>query len=132
MQIKISISITATVLAVILFITWRIFRNALIVDCDNVVITEKLSPDNTTIASVFERDCGATTDISSMVSIRKASEKFDAQEQHPVFVIQGKNGIALEWPRSNLLVIRFIEGEVFQEDTRSDGIEIAYEGHKTR
>jgi len=67
-----------------------------------------------------------------MVSIRKASEKFDAQEQHPVFVIQGKNGIALEWPRSNLLVIRFIEGEVFQEDTRSDGIEIAYEGHKTR
>jgi hypothetical protein len=38
------------------------------------------SEDDALVATVFERNCGATTDFSSIVNLQNGSAKFDANE----------------------------------------------------
>ena len=47
-------------------------------DCGDTVKAEAVSPDGRYVAAVFERDCGATTNYSTNVSLREVRESFDA------------------------------------------------------
>lgn len=64
--------------------------------CGNTVKSEVRSPDGKYIATLFERDCGATTDFSTIVSIRESSTEFKPDDLG-VFVVKGQPKIDLAW-----------------------------------
>ena len=69
--------------------------------CSDQVTSEVTSPDGILAATAFIRDCGATTQASSVVSVHRVSEGFRDSDDL-VFVAQGQHPLSLRWdgPRS--------------------------------
>ncbi len=94
---------------VLLFVLWfaYLLKDGLPLTgpCVNTLITEVSSPDNKLKASVFVRDCGATTDYSTHVSIRAYASPFDPDKQSEVFDSIGKYDIKLNWVSPSHLTV---------------------------
>ncbi len=69
--------------------------------CSDQVTSEATSPDGMLTATVFVRNCGATTDFVSKVSLHPKLEGFK-DERTLVFVAHGGQPISASWkgPRS--------------------------------
>lgn len=74
-------------------------------DCVDTVEAEALSPDGRYVATVFARNCGATTDYSTHVSLREADDSFDPRTQARVLTLAGKAKVDLEWSTETTLSI---------------------------
>jgi hypothetical protein len=84
--------------------------------CKNEIITELPSADGKLKAVVFQRDCGATTDYSTQVSILKISDKlankggniFAADSNHGAAPIGEKGGpnVDVAWKGESRLLIK--------------------------
>lgn len=75
-------------------------------DCGDEVLSEAPSPSGKYIATVFERDCGATTDYASIVSVRDSSADFDGDDEESyVFTIDGRYKIDIQWDDERELVV---------------------------
>lgn len=48
------------------------------------------SPNGTIIASVYQFNCGATTNFSTRIALRKASQKWDVYSKKVIFVQEGE------------------------------------------
>jgi hypothetical protein len=66
-------------------------------DCVDSVKTEVVSPDGRYVATIFERNCGATTDYSTHVALRRADEPFDPSDRARVLTVAGRAVIDVEW-----------------------------------
>jgi hypothetical protein len=76
--------------------------------CGNDILEDALSPDGQFIATVFERDCGATTPFYRIVSLRKAKRSFDPEAKDGrVFDIKGQPEIKLSWTSGDKLSIYY-------------------------
>jgi len=76
--------------------------------CDNDLLFEVSSPDKQYIASVFERNCGATTPYMRIVSSRLSNEEFNPNKHDNwVFNINGQSNIEVNWTSSRELHILF-------------------------
>lgn len=64
--------------------------------CEDTVKTELESPDGQHIVTIFERDCGATTDFSTVVSLRPRSSSFSGDTGR-IFVAKGRPSIRATW-----------------------------------
>jgi len=83
--------------------------------CGDTVKTEAVSPGGRYVATVFERNCGATADYSTNVSLREAKESFDPSSQTPVLTVAGQPTIALEWSTETTLAVAVPEAETFKK-----------------
>lgn len=72
--------------------------------CSDRIIAESRSPNGEYVATLFERDCGATADFSRMVSIRPSNSGFVADNGR-VFVVKGQPMIYLAWTSGQSLRI---------------------------
>jgi hypothetical protein len=96
--------------------------------CSNKVIAEADSPDGTLRATVFERDCGATTDFSRIVSITGKEEDY-TRENSFVFVVEGEKDIQLKWTGRRQLSVECracTNTVVFKQLIALRKVEIAY------
>jgi hypothetical protein len=78
-----------------------------LVSCNPCTDTVKLrvkSADGQLVANVYERDCGATTDFSSMVNVQRASDKFRGNEGL-LFVVKGRYSLSAAWTGPRTLLI---------------------------
>jgi hypothetical protein len=66
------------------------------VPCNDEVKNESSSPDGKYVVAFYERDCGATTDFSTMVNIRDSSIKFDGNKD-VILVVKGRHQISFNW-----------------------------------
>ena len=74
--------------------------------CSNKIIDEKVSPDSKYVASIFERDCGATTPYVRVVCLRLSNTKFDPENYDDwVFTIHGKSDVKVGWKSAEILKI---------------------------
>ena len=64
--------------------------------CGDSVERELNSPDEKLKATWFGRDCGATTDFSTIVSLHKSTSSFK-NEDNFVFVLKGREKLELLW-----------------------------------
>jgi hypothetical protein len=64
--------------------------------CADKIVTESISPDGALKATVFIRDCGATTDFSEMVSIHRPDNTFK-DDSDLVFVAKGRGQLGVSW-----------------------------------
>jgi hypothetical protein len=79
--------------------------------CGNDILQEAVSPDGQFIATVFERDCGATTAFYRIVSLRKAKHSFNSEAKDDwVFHIKYQPKIKLSWTSGDKLSIYYGEG----------------------
>jgi hypothetical protein len=99
---------------------------ALFGHCADTVKHEAISPGGRYVAAVFERDCGATTDYSTNLSLRDAKEPFNPSEQHPVLTVEGQPAIALEWSSDESLTVVLPTTETFTKEEAWQDVRIVY------
>jgi len=101
--------------------------------CDEQIKSEAESPDGKYIATLFERDCGATTDFVAHVNMRETSERFvedsnGTVKQGEVFVVKGRPMTRLVWKNNQSLVIECTRsGSPFRQESSWHTITILYE-----
>ena len=68
------------------------------IGCSHSVLSEAMSPDGQYIATAFERNCGAVTPYTRVVSIRHRGNQFDGEDDRAwVFVIVDQPTIQIRW-----------------------------------
>lgn len=102
--------------------------------CGNKILKEITSPDKKLKAVIFTRDCGATTDFSSQLSIIDYSDNLE-NETGNILIISDKEykpetGVAnvnAEWNGNNELIIYFdTKVESFLKMTEMGSVKIIY------
>ena len=95
-------------IAVVVFIMYHyVMSSALSTDCRNSTIEEVRSPDGAYVATVFDRNCGATTPYYRVVSLRFTGSKFDQEMQDDwIFEVKNKPEILLKWADPRHLSVR--------------------------
>ncbi len=97
-------------------------------NCENSQKSEAVSPDGLLIARTCERNCGATTDFSSIVNLQSTSAKFDSNDGI-LFVAKGRYDISTKWtgPKSLLITCKGCSrSDVFREVSIDGDIDVSY------
>ena len=98
--------------------------------CDDRIATEAASSDGKYVATLYIRNCGATTDYSSIVSIRERTSKFDGDaDQNIVFVVKGRPDIAVKWASPSEISVQCRgcgSGDIFKHEASWNGVRISY------
>ena len=100
---------------------------SLLGSCEDTVLGEVTSPGGRYIATAFERGCGATTDFSTLVSLREFGEKFEPEPQGWVLSISGRHPVSLAWSAENQLAIHYPTAETFTKEVTWKDVAIAYQ-----
>ncbi|MEQ1935014.1 MAG: hypothetical protein ABL962_14235 [Fimbriimonadaceae bacterium] len=93
------------------------------------MLSEQQSPNGKFSATIFERNCGATTPYVRVVSLRASEHEFDP-EQHDdwVFTIHEQTQIQVSWETNSKLHISFSSaGDKPTQREQWKGIAISYE-----
>jgi len=96
--------------------------------CDNTVETEAQSPRGEYIATKFERNCGATADFSTIVSLRDATTPFHGEEGI-VFLVKGKPEVRISWENDMRLLINCkgcSSEDIFKNEIQWKDVSIIY------
>ena len=78
-----------------------------LVSCNPCTDTVKLrvkSADGQLVANVYERDCGATTDFSSIVNVQSSSDKFRG-DKGLLFLAKGRYSLSVQWTGPRTLLV---------------------------
>ncbi|MBS1799784.1 MAG: hypothetical protein JSS95_08170 [Acidobacteria bacterium] len=96
--------------------------------CSDALTSELTSDDGQLTARVFERNCGATTDYSSIVNLQKASDKSNANDG-VLFVARGQHAISVKWTKTRQLLISCLScsrKDIFSQAAVVGDIDINY------
>jgi len=94
--------------------------------CEDTIKGETRSPNGKYIATVFERNCGATAPFVTYVNLRASSAKFNSDEGI-VLVVKGQPKIHLSWKDSTSLQIECPEcnsSEIYEQQKSWNGVQI--------
>src|SRR5262245_58183565 len=105
--------------------------------CGASIVRRLPSPDGRLEAVIYERDCGATTDFGTNLSVVRAGAAvgnhagnlFVADSDHGRAPLDSGNVIhlAVQWIGSNSLVVRYDRRvRVFQQHRAAQGVQIQY------
>ncbi|MGH9792758.1 MAG: hypothetical protein ACRD5W_16245 [Candidatus Acidiferrales bacterium] len=109
--------------------------------CSNDVAWESTSPDGKLKAVIFMRNCGATTDFSTQVSILESSATlpndsgsiFIADADHGAVLVNRKGimDVRLTWKSQHRLVISYPgRARIFEQENVVRGVAIRYEARQ--
>lgn len=75
-------------------------------ECGHSILSESASPDGRYLVTVFERNCGAMTPYTRVVSIRQAGNRFDGEDDRSwVFALKDQPTIKLSWSGQRQLIV---------------------------
>jgi len=94
--------------------------------CDDKVKSEAVSPGGRYAATVIERDCGATTDYSTLVNLRVASEPLAASPESLILTLSGKQSVALAWESEAELTIQFPRVRTYTQKPSWKNVQVVY------
>lgn len=97
--------------------------------CSTEVESSILSPDGAYLASTFHRECGATTNFNTQVTIRAAHHSFDPRVGR-IFAVDGRRTLILTWRSRRDLVIPMPDDTVYEQLTSWNDVAIHYEPSK--
>lgn len=105
--------------------------------CENTTASRLISPDGTHAATLFQRDCGATTGYSTQISVLDNGEApadsgnaFRADDDHGAAAVGEWQGpwADMRWLAPDRLLIRYAaKSRVFQQAKEVDGVKITYQ-----
>jgi hypothetical protein len=86
-------------------------------ECGELGINSAMSPDGAIVASIYQRNCGATTDIVTHVNLRRRTEPVRADlgviDEGQVLTLNGRREVKLRWAERRRLVIEHEGAESF-------------------
>ncbi len=106
--------------------------------CANKVYKEVYSPNNKIKAVLFSRDCGATTDFSTQISIMYQYESLKNNESGNLFIsdsdhgkaprgITGGSPVKIDWITDDSIHITYhSDARIFKRNIKWRGIKIGY------
>lgn len=74
-------------------------------DCEDTIKLEAKSPDRKYVATLYERDCGATTDFSTIVNLREDSANFNGDDLG-IVIVKGQHKLDLVWDGNTKLQLQ--------------------------
>jgi hypothetical protein len=101
----------------------------LTIRCSDDVKANSSSPDDKYIATLYERNCGATTDFTTIVNLRSSKEKFDS-EKGDIVIIEGRRQVNILWKDERTLQVECKDcrsEDMFKRESVWGDIEILYE-----
>ncbi len=96
--------------------------------CSDTIKSGSVSQDNALKATVFIRDCGATTDFSTIVSLHRPNSGY-RDEANFIFVAKGEHPLHVEWNNSHKLILECAScqrKDIFREVVKLGKIDIEY------
>ena len=96
--------------------------------CTDTVQSTAVSGDGQLAAYVYERDCGATTDVTWIVSVQKSSGKFD-EDADRLFVAKGRYQVSIKWTGPRALLIDCsgcTRTNIFRQMVAEGDVDVAY------
>lgn len=96
--------------------------------CSDQIRSESLSPDGTLKATWFVRDCGATTDFSTIISLHRPHDSYRDSDGF-VFVTEGRGPLRVVWDGPRRLTIECTSCQrklIFRMVTVVGGVDISY------
>ena len=99
----------------------------LVGDCADNVKSQSVSPDGRYIARLVERDCGATTDYSTVVDLRLSSESLDSHQDNWILTMPGRHSITLTWQGNTELMIMLPQSRTVVQKTAWGDVEVTYQ-----
>jgi hypothetical protein len=96
--------------------------------CDNKIKSENPSPDGKYVATLFERNCGATTDFSTIVNLRESSAKLKGEDLG-VLILKGEHKLDVIWEGNTRLRLQCRDcrpDDIFKQEKTWQGIEISF------
>lgn len=104
--------------------------------CENILVKRVESPDGKHVAVLFQRDCGATTGLSTQVSILASDEytsgkgnAFIADDNHGAATVGAWGGswADIRWIAPKHLLIYFAaSSRIFEQNGQVSGVEVSY------
>ena len=106
-------------------------------ECENQIVSEIPNPDKTLKAVIFRRNCGATTDFSTEISVLQISKSLPDHDGN-IFTADTNHGRArsaawggpeakVYWETSRKLIIEHqIMARVFKAEKQIDGVVVEY------
>ena len=98
--------------------------------CSTEVVQGSRSPDGVLQATWYTKNCGATTDFSTMVSVHRPDSSYK-DDSDSVFVAKGKQTIKLTWAAPHQLSVQCASCEravIFREVTKIGDIDVSFPG----
>lgn len=105
--------------------------------CENSILSEVGSPNGRLSAILFERSCGATTGLSTQVSVLRSGvlpaasgNAFVADANHVAADGNAGGGpwVQVVWIDDNNLIVKYdAQARVFTEQTDVAGVKVAYQ-----
>lgn len=103
-------------------------------DCGEVARTEVESPGGKYIATLFERNCGATTGFVTHVNLRLRSDVFHSDgngtiKDGEIFVVRGQPAVTLTWSDQARLTVectRCLSESIFKQEKQWKDVAITY------
>ena len=96
--------------------------------CSDEMLSEVFSPDERWVASIFVRNCGATTDFATRVEVRWRSNQ--SSEDDRVFVVNGKPEVHVHWLDESTLAVKCeecVDEDIRRRMTKLGSIKIEFE-----
>jgi hypothetical protein len=97
-------------------------------DCEDTIKTEVKSPDGKYVATLYERDCGATTDFSTIVNLRDSSARFKGDDLG-VVILKGQHKLDLVWDGNRKLRLQCHDcrtDDIFKQEKVWKDIDISF------
>lgn len=95
--------------------------------CQNTLYEDITSPSSEYKVVVFERDCGATTRISSQVSIIKTGKDLPNSPGNIFISETDSNNLKVNWLSAHHVEISFPENiRTFKQEEKWKGVKISY------
>ena len=99
--------------------------------CSDTVQSETTTTDGIYVATLYERNCGATTSFVTRENLRSQGARF-AGDVGLVFVVSGKPKVNLSWENDSSLVIECVQCssshnyKIFKQESDWGSVRISY------
>jgi hypothetical protein len=112
-------------------IAWRIvLASALEPMCGEMVLSEQQAPNGRFVFSSFRRNCGATTDYATGLSIRRAGAEFDPSARDEILLVDGDVPVTASWIGSDRIEIKIPKRtETYRNSQEWNGMTISHVAH---
>jgi hypothetical protein len=113
---------------IVSFVTVLFLQGCFSFFCKDDQIGEVMSPDQKRVATIFIRNCGATTDFATRVEVRwRSSERADDDS---VFGVEGRPTVQVYWLDDKTLAVKCDqcdEAHIYRRVTKIGNVNIEFE-----
>jgi len=114
-------------MVVVLIITVYVTRSRFIdFDCDETVINTFYSPATNYVALLYERDCGATTPITTILNIQPYTKEINLRKGAEILVVRGRTSVLVKWLDENHVELKYQSDDVFKSEAFYKGIHVQH------